>query len=168
MNELGNKIYNYLIGDYLMRTNMSDVAHDIAEIVEKHYAHNLGFTALLKENTELKDKLFRRNKRVEVLEQQLDNVKFLNRDEVEKIIIDYKDFMLCHKGFKLPEDKIFWNIFNDTITAICKLAIDRDRIINGLYRFMQYVIVNCEPGLIKQEWKDKINRIASEILNNMT
>jgi len=164
MNELGNKIYNYLIGDYLMRTNMSDVAHDIAEIVEKHYAHNLGFTALLKENTELKDKLFRRNKRVEVLEQQLDNVKFLNRDEVEKIINslvnDYADSIVRKKLLTKP--------LYEYITAICKLAIDRDRIINGLYRFMQYVIVNCEPGLIKQEWKDKINRIASEILNNMT
>ena len=104
---------------------------------------------IVKENADLEDKLYRRNKRVEVLEQQLDNVKFFNRDEVEKIFANSKLMYLNGVDY-LTE-------FHKVITAICNLAlpvIDKDRVIEVLR----------DNRFCSQEYDDWY-RIAGEILN---
>lgn len=53
--------------------------------------------------------------------------KYLDREEVEETIVNYKDYLLTYLGFKLedhPESgKIFWEEYNKAINAILKLAI---------------------------------------------
>ena len=44
-----------------------------------------------------------------------------------------------------------------------KKLLDRDRIINGLYKLYYHTVANCLPGKILEKDKDFIEAIASEI-----
>lgn len=56
----------------------------------------------------------------------------LNREEVEEIITDFKDFMLTWTGFFQGQKDnkataIFWEEYHKAITAICNLVPEGDK-----------------------------------------
>ncbi len=159
-----------------LKTN-GEMAHDIAEIVEKDSILLRMAVAALKAElnslAELKDQLFRRNKRVEVLEQQLDNVKHLNRAEVEKII--RKILYIAESIFYYDEiDVIIKRIWNEVgedikkeITTICNLAIprikylDRKNVIQILLSYRDRLIIKNKTPLLDDDLDDFITAICN-------
>ena len=115
---------------------------------------------IVKENADLEDKLYRRNKRVEVLEQQLDNVKFFNRDEVEKIFANSKLMYLNGVDY-LTE-------FHKVITAICKLAIPEQKYLS-LEEVRHILNETVKEWKIYQDTKEEYpynsNYVSSQICN---
>ena len=85
------------------------------------------------------------------LEKQLDNIKYLDRDNVEKIIMDYKDFMLTVPGNSGDYEKdreIFWKKYFDTISAICKLALPSEEVkeMKGLEKIKELIKIQKESA----------------------
>ncbi len=128
---------------------------------------------LEKEIVDLGDKLYRRNKRVEVLEQQLDNVKFLNREEVEQILEDFKNRIVSvEETFNNPNckavnyDFTIQTLVKNYVTAICSLAkpITKDKIIKVLKK--RFRTWSMPRRFDVNNFVDYIEQIANEILNN--
>jgi uncharacterized protein YdcH (DUF465 family) len=111
------------------------------KIIDGVHIRKLSFSAqavveyLEKQNANLKDQLYKRTKRVEVLEQQLDNVKFLDRDNVSRIFNKLVTAKMLSTLLALKSNPEQWHNVTDyenCINAICSLAlpvIDKERVI---------------------------------------
>ena len=148
---LKDKIKEYLIlefEDEVSVGRVKDIAQDIADIAEKEiddtFIEMKEYEKLLIEKAKISGELNN-------LKQQLSSIKYLNRDEVEKIFL-----------------KI--NCFDATshmkaVEKILKLALpDKDRVELELYKLYYHVIANCVPGNMLQRDKEYIESIASEII----
>jgi hypothetical protein len=166
VNSLEDKIKEYLDKPnwYKDRNDTASVAHDIALICKIEDQYNycdlvLKNDELEKENAELKDQLYKRNKRIEVLEQQLDNVKFLDRDTVEKYL--QKE---CFKNYDGSWNEPDPQDLEELIKYVLSLAfpvIDKERVnpigsdIESWDNPNQYVINLLKEEILRLNDKDR-------------
>jgi len=190
MNDLQSKIYKYLKQGTF--ADLKIVAKDIAEIAEKEDSTlrsdlielknaNREITEwnkeLQKENAELKAKLLdempgkiadickNKDNLIKELQTKLDNVKFLDRDNVSRIFNKLVTAKMLSTLLALKSNPEQWHNVTDyenCINAICSLAlpvIDKERVVNMLND-----ILRKEP--ISEYTINKIFNELLEILNN--
>ncbi len=144
LNSLEEKIKEYLVKRIcdesvlvLDSHEVDDIAHDITEICEKEMVTQKIYNGLQKFAVTVE-------KENAELKEQIANQKHLNRQKVEKIII-------------------MSNTIEETITAICNLAIKsivKNRVIEVLKK---YKVICTTPGT---NFLGDIEQIAEEILKD--
>ena len=130
MNELENKIKEYLVSVNMTLSWNDKMAHDITEIVEKEWQDRIDCEKcndlqddilIFKSQLEkLREANYRLEKENNALKKQLSNQKHLNRNEIWDCF-EY-ELQPITLGTKITLDNI-----NNIITAICKLALPQQK-----------------------------------------
>lgn len=121
----------------------------------------------IEENSKLENQLYKRNKRVEVLEQQLDNVKYMDENTLYKILNDKLRAIKVEADNEEDDDYFDVGGITGAVNEILKIAlprIDKDRIIEVLNQYMNFI--DEETGKYEENSQMFFEQIANEILNN--
>jgi len=166
----------YLDGVSMLNEDLIRKNDELKQIIETAPSDLMGDNMRLrKKNAELKDTIKFRDSSIQTLletidlikeqrdkaEQQLVDIKYLDRDEIEKIFANSKLMYLNGVDY-LTE-------FNKTIAAICNLAIkpiSKDKIIEVLKNY-KYDLIYYPNGDATID-EDIFGQIADEILNSKT
>ncbi len=149
VNSLEDKIKEYL--DTTKKIFTNEQAHDIAEIAEKENAETFVTLGNVRIGTRTKNKISKLEKENAELKQQLADIKYLDRDEVEKIIEEFiKNTSGCSNSL-LEDVEDLKHYESIAITAICNLAYDKNKIIKVLSGYWPFYIPDHDKEAIADE-----------------